>query len=237
MVAAQQPLVEDLGRAVERVVGVRSGAARRSGTRSASPYTEADDAATTLRTPRAAAASTTLKVPSTRTSSARRGSSAHWVMRMRRLVEDDIDAPPELAHERAVAHVAIDHDAPSRSPPPMRGSLDVRGRSCRARRSPPPRARPAGRRGWTRPHRRRRLPGLAPLRSHSASVCSYAPRSAHALDCFGLLLDGVLWQATSPRARSFRSALGSGRTRGEATFFELTMRCAVMPVLPPALVL
>ena len=46
----------------------------------ARPYTDADDEAMTLLTPASAAASTISYVPSTSTSSASRGSVAHWVI-------------------------------------------------------------------------------------------------------------------------------------------------------------
>ena len=80
--AAQHALVEDLGRAVERVVVVRVVAARSSGTRSPgrrpTPTRRRPPCARSAST----AASSTLNVPSASTSSASRGSSAHCVMRI-----------------------------------------------------------------------------------------------------------------------------------------------------------
>ena len=82
VVAAQQSLVEGLGGAVERVVRVwmvvlvSRGRLRRG--RRPTPRRRRS----ACRTPASAAASITLNVPSTRTSSASRGSSAHWVIRI-----------------------------------------------------------------------------------------------------------------------------------------------------------
>ena len=62
----------------------------------------------TRRTPCSAAASKTLYVPSTRTSSASRGSSAHCVMRIAARWKTMSMPSREAVHEVAVADVALD---------------------------------------------------------------------------------------------------------------------------------
>ena len=74
-----------------------------------------------MRTPSATAASSTLKVPSTRTSSASRGSSAHWVMRIAAWWKTTSMPLGQLVHELAVADVALDDPDDAVGASPRRG--------------------------------------------------------------------------------------------------------------------
>ena len=178
VVAAQQALVEGLGGAVEGVVGVgvmqlvgrelvRRGR-RRTPTRRRPACARSA----------CAAASTTLKVPSTSTSSARRGSSAHWVMRIaawwkttsmpavssatsarsRTSPSTTVTLPFCLGPVEVLAPPAdevVEHD-------------DLGGAAPR----------PAGRRGSSRSCRHRRLPASALRRSCLAPIGRFAVMTA-----------------------------------------------------------
>ena len=153
--AAQQALVEDLGGAVERVVGVGVvvlggrevlGQAVDRGRRGGDDLA---DVRVDGRLEHVEGAVDEHLEREPRLLGALRDAQ-------RGLVEDDVDAARELAHERAVADVALDDRDGAVGLAPRRGCRGGRARSCRGSRSPRPRARPAGRRGWSRWRRLRR---------------------------------------------------------------------------------